>query len=388
MYLTPLQQRLMDEGSDAQRKAMKLVVALGEVYDARRLIPIKSAHMSGVSYKIIGEEGLQFLEEMADGSKVVVKSTVNPCGMDVGRWREMCIPDEFAEKQLRIVRAYQSFGVEPTFSCTPYLVGNRPKFGEHVAWAESSAVIFANSVLGARTNREGGPSALAAALTGLTPEYGMHLSENRRATVVVAVEARLSDFNANVLGLILGEEIGDGIPYFTKMKATEDQLKWLGASMAAAGNISMFHVERGTPEWRKASPQGCPRIRVTESDIRRRSRKQTFEGRADIIGLGSPHLSATEIGKVAAIIRKYKPSVSVWVFTSRKIRDECIDDVRTIEGLGGKVLVDTCLEVCPLEYVSSRVSTPSGKGAVYLPKLSGQVVSLESLERALKRWSS
>src|SRR5436190_17336947 len=162
MRLTREQRRLRDDGTPAQRKAMQILLALSRLSEAERLVPITSAHVSGASYKMIGDPGIEFLEDFAQSARVSVPTTVNPLGTDLAQWQALGIPPEFAEKQARIARAYETMGVRPTFSCTPYLLGVRPAFGDHLAWAESSAVCFANSVLGARTNREGGPAALAA----------------------------------------------------------------------------------------------------------------------------------------------------------------------------------------------------------------------------------
>lgn len=175
MQLTHDQEALARDGTAAERMAMRILLALGRIYEAERLIPITSAHVAGASYKTVGDAGLDFIEEFSTTARVRIRTTVNPIGMDEGAWRALGIPEDFAARQRRIVEAYRRMGVEETWSCIPYLVGNRPGRGEHVAWAESSAVIMANSILGARTNREGGPSALAAAVTGWTPKYGLHL---------------------------------------------------------------------------------------------------------------------------------------------------------------------------------------------------------------------
>src|SRR5205823_5447891 len=161
---------------------MQILLALGGLSEAKRLVPITSAHVSGASYKMIGDPGLEFLEDAARDARVVIPTTVNPLGTDLQQWQDLGIPPEFAAKQERIAAAYERMGVRPTYSCTPYHLGTRPALGEHIAWAESNAVCFANSVLGARTNRESGPSALAAAIVGATPEYGLHLDEGRRPT--------------------------------------------------------------------------------------------------------------------------------------------------------------------------------------------------------------
>ncbi len=213
--LTAEQARLLDgaEGKMVQR-LMRLLVRLGQVFGASRLVPISSAQVSGVSYKSIGDPGLDFLEDVAgQGARVRIRTTLNPAGMDLERWRELGFPEPFAAKQQRIIAAFQQIGIHPTATCTPYLAGNLPQRGDHIAWAESSAVSYANSVLGARTNREGGPGALAAAICGCTPLYGLHLDEGRRATVHVAMEADLgsrADFGA--LGNHVGRLVRDGIP--------------------------------------------------------------------------------------------------------------------------------------------------------------------------------
>src|SRR3989337_3031444 len=175
MHLEADEERMAIEGTPAEQLSMKILTTLGDVYGADRLIPIASAHVSGVSVKTLGEAGLEFLESFAATAKVRVRTTVNPMGIDLDRWRELGVAPEYAAKQERIAAAYRLMGAEPTFSGTPYLVGNRPNRGDHLAWAESSAVVFANAVIGARTNREGGPSALAAAVGGRTPNFRLHV---------------------------------------------------------------------------------------------------------------------------------------------------------------------------------------------------------------------
>ncbi len=388
MRLTPRQKAVRDGGTRAERVAMRLLVALGEINDADRLVPVKSAHVAGASYRMVGDPGLEFIEDFARGAKVAVPTTVNPLGMDLDRWREAGIPEDFAAKQMRIAEAYRSMGVRESFTCTPYLIGNRPRLGDHVAWAESSAACFANSAIGARTNREGGPSALASAVTGLTPNYGLHLDEGRRATAIVDVRAKVQGMGYSLLGLHVGRELGGGIPYFRGLAGTEADLKWLSASIASASDCAMFHVERLTPEWRKARAKGLPRISVSDRDLKGVQKEFTTGADADIIGLGSPQLSAEELRQVADLMTKHRPRIPVWVFTSREAREEAIGSVLRIEVLGGRVLADTCLEVTLLEHVSKTVATPSGKGAVYLPTLCGQKVVMADIEALLRRYEA
>ncbi|MEK6987280.1 MAG: aconitase X catalytic domain-containing protein, partial [Candidatus Thermoplasmatota archaeon] len=379
MHLTRDQERLLNEGTPAQRKAMGILCALGDLYDAEDLIRITSAHVSGASYKLIGDPGLEFIEDFSRDAHVAVPTTINPLGTDLAQWRELGIPPEFAEKQARIARAYEDMGLRPVYSCTPYLLGVRPSLGEHIAWSESNAVAFANSVLGARTNREGGPSALAAAIVGATPNYGLHRDEGRQPTLVLDVRTKVEGLGFSLLGLLAGNEAGDGIPYFRGFAASEADLKWLGAAAASSGTCAMFHLEKVTPEWRSAKTKGLRTVRVTAKDLEAVKGHYTDGKDADLIALGSPQLSVEELKEVAALVERHPPRIPVWVFTSRLVRDACPEAVATLERHGGRVLADTCLEVTLLEHRFTTVATPSGKGAYYLPSQCKQKVILDDI---------
>src|SRR5688572_6905049 len=274
---------------------MQILLAVGKLADAERLIPITGAHVSGASYKMIGDPGLEFLEDFARDARVVVPTTVNPLGTDLRQWQDLGIPSEFAEKQARIATAYERMGVRPTYSCTPYLVGVRPPLGEHVAWAESNAVCFANAVLGARTNRESGPSALAAAIAGATPEYGLHTDEGRQPTVVVTAAVRPRDIDFSLIGLVAGKQVGEGLPFFRGFRGSEADLKWLGAALASSGSCGMFHLDGVTPEARRVHRKGLPTISITRRDLAEARRAFTDGTEADLIALGSPQLSSEEL---------------------------------------------------------------------------------------------
>lgn len=387
MRLTPRQKRLLREGTDAQRRSVQLLVALGELSDAERLVPITCAHVSGASYKLIGDPGLEFLEDFARDARVAVPTTVNPLGTDLRQWRELGVPEAFAAKQARVARAYEAMGVRAVYSCTPYLLGVRPRLGEHVAWSESNAVAFANSVLGARTNREGGPSALAAAVVGATPDCGLHADSGRQPTVVFDVHAKVEGIGFSLLGLLAGKEAGDGVPYFRGLAATEEDLKWLGAAVASSGSVGMFHVERVTPEWRRARTKGLRTVRVDADDLAEVKAHYTDGEEADLIALGSPQLSREELEAIASRVDRMPPRIPVWVFTSRIVRDASPQAVATLERHGGRVLADTCLEVTLLEHRFTTVATPSGKGAYYLPSLCRQKVILDDIDALLRRYA-
>jgi len=277
---------LEGEHGEVLERSLRLLLRLGEIYNADRLIPVGSVQVAGVSYKSIGDPGLEFLEDLAaKGARVRVPTTLNPPGMDLVDWKELGFPEDFAEKQLRIMDAFEKMGIMMTATCTPYLVGNLPRFGEHIAWSESSAVSFANSVIGARTNREGGPSALAAALCGVTPNYGLHLEENRRPNFLVNVNTELktnSDFGA--LGYHVGKIVKDKVPYFQGIKnADVDQLKTLGAAMAASGAVALYHVEGLTPEAKLMDTSGLETIDVGDRELREAYEKLNTGKKQDVV---------------------------------------------------------------------------------------------------------
>ena len=263
-----------DEGPGVKR-AMEIVVALARIYGAADLVPVTHAQIAGVSYKNLGDAGVEFLNRWADeGAKVRVPTTLNPMGMERGKWQQWGISTDFAVPQLSVIDAFAKMGVTPTMSCTPYLFREyTPKRGDVLAWAESSAVAFANSVIGARSNREGGPSAIAAAVTGRTARYGYHLDENRRATHIVEVRCpvkSVADFGA--LSYTVGKAVGNGVPWFADLAAwlpplpsdwhvggpAGDRLKTLGAGLAAYGAVALYHVAgyhaRGARPGRDADP--------------------------------------------------------------------------------------------------------------------------------------
>ncbi len=215
MYLDPEEEKILSgENGETRQKMMELLVALGKVFGAERLVPIRSAQVSGASYKTIGEYGLAWLSSL--DSRAVVPAVLNPIGMPRLRWKEMGIDTVFAERQQAVIAAYERLGVHLECTCTPYYL-HETSFGDHLAWSESSAVSYANSVIGARTNREGGPGALAAALIGKTPCYGLHLEKNRCPQVIIEVQSDKKDWDISrygALGYHVGKLAGNKIPYF------------------------------------------------------------------------------------------------------------------------------------------------------------------------------
>ena len=354
--------------------AMRILAALGRIYGAARLIPVRSAQIAGVSYDNLGEAGLAWLSEMAGGDgHVCVPTTLNPAGMDLENWRTLGIPEDFALKQIQVIAAFTRMGATPICTCTPYLAGNEPAFGESIAWAESSAVCYANSVIGARTNREGGPSALASALTGRTAEYGMHLSENRRPGITVDVQAHPSgtaDFGA--LGKAIGERVEalgrKPIPWITGMNsASIEELKSFCASLATYGGLAMFHMQGITPEADDYPPH-ADRTAVTEEDLQAAKRSLTdAAGDADFVSLGCPHLTLEEVARIAELLRGKRVTKEFWITTSRAVK--AIADrqgyTESIEASGAKFAVDTCCVVAPIRGRFRVLATDSAKACYY-----------------------
>lgn len=379
MNLTKEEQGMFDgEMGEAARQSMEILVALGKIYVAERMIPVSCAQIAGVSYKTIGDAGLEYLKHTsANGAKVRIPSFLNPAGMDREQWKEMRIPENFAKKQIEVLEAYASMGITMTCTCTPYLVGLRPKKGEHIAWSESSAVAFGNSVLGARTNREGGPSALAAAICGVTPEYGLHLEENRVSDFVIEVEADLkttSDYGA--MGNFLGGIVKNRNPAFTGIKnASEDKLKGLGAAMAASGSVALFFAEGATPEFNVAEKP--EKITFTQKELDETKEKLGVKEKPELITIGCPHASLEEIREVAELVKGKTLDCDLWVCTARQTKAVADRAGYTgiIEKAGGRVVADTCMVVCPLEEMGYRVTAcNSGKAAKYLSSLCKQKV--------------
>ncbi len=391
MELNREQQLLLDgEAGEVTSRLMRLLVSLGDIFGAERMVPVGSAQVSGVSYKSIGDPGLEFLEDLArQGVEVRVPTSLNPAGMDLQGWQELGIPEAFAEKQQRIMAAFRGMGITAPPTCTPYLIGSVPQPGEHVAWAESSAVVFVNSVLGARTNREGGPSALAAAVCGCTPCYGLHLNENRRPTVLVDVDVRLaSNADYGALGYCLGRKVRGAIPYITGLEgAGRDNLKSMGAAMAASGAVALYHAAGVTPEAAAVPTAGLELIRVGQGELDELSAGLDAGETPDLVVTGCPHASLEEVAAVAGQVRGRKLKVPVWVCTSRVIKEraEAEGYLAEIEAAGGRIVADTCMVVSPLEEMAYGVtSVDSGKAANYLPGFCKQKVNFRDLREIIE----
>jgi predicted aconitase len=382
MYLSREEEGIYQgEQGETLRRMMEILVALGDIYGAERLVPVRSVQIAGVSYKNIGEAGLEWISDLQ--GRVAVPSILNPAGMDLCRWKEMGIGEEFAKKQQQTVEAYRKLGVAIDCTCTPYQIHDLAGRGDHLAWSESSAVSYANSVIGACTNREGGPSALAAALVGKTALYGYHLDENRLPTYLVEVDANLQGSDFGALGFLVGRTVKDGVPFFRLpgRRPGQDELKALGASMAASGSVALYYVENVTPKppgpWQPEEEISLGRKEIDEVYAK-------YPGRgADAVALGCPHCSAEELKSIASLLQGKKVQKVLWVCTARRIADAHPDLVEAIEESGARVFCDTCMVVSPATEGFGKMMVNSGKALVYLPGLAGIEAGLGSTEECI-----
>ncbi len=383
-----------EAGSGVQR-AMEIVVALGQIYGAADLVPVHSVQVSGVSYKNLGEAGLSFLEEWAgQGARARVPATLNPAGMDMLAWRELGFSEDFARRQEAVIAAYAALGAIPTCTCTPYQVGYVPAPGQHIAWAESSAVSYANSVLGARTNREGGPSALAAAITGRTARYGLHLEGNRQPTAMVWVRCDVqSEADFGALGYLVGRQLRNGVPFFRFAQMGQQpieyrHLKTMGAAMAASGAVALYHVEGGTPEARSGRlPVSDLETLVVDDLAPAYSALNGPSEDVDLVSLGCPHASLAEIEAVASYLDGRQAKAALWITTARAIQKAAEEAglAQQIEGAGGRIVADTCMVVAPVADLGFRtMATNSAKMAFYTPSHSGLSVHFGPMEQCLE----
>jgi len=385
MYLDKEDEKILaGEYGETRRNMMEILVALGKIFDAEKLVEIRSAQVSGASYKTIGKWGLKWISSL--DARVAVPSVLNPIGMPRDRWEEMGISREFAEKQNEVINAYRRLGIKLECTCTPYYLNNID-FGDHIAWAESSAVVYSNSVIGARTNREGGPSALAAAIIGKTPYYGLHIVENRRPSVVVEVESGsgIHSSHYGAIGYLAGKEVGNRIPIFTGIRPNRDQLKALGAAMAASGAVALYHVEGITPEARgvsgifRSDKGSMETIFVEQSAIDELFTDMDVEA----VALGCPHCSPAELEMLATLLNGKTTTKPFYIFAARGVIEANHEVVVKIEISGAKVFADTCMVVSPGMDRFNSIMVNSGKALAYVPNMCGAQARIGTMEECV-----
>lgn len=406
LALTPYEQAMADgEHGPAAAMCMRVITGVARACGAERLVEVDSAHADGCLYH--GLAGLEFTERLVHlGGKVRVRTTLNVGSLDLLHPQLVHADEALARNGRRLMDAHVALGCEPTWSCAPYQTGHRPAAGTHVAWAESNAIAFVNSVLGARTDRYGDFIDIAAAVTGRVPYAGLHRDEARRATVVMdfsTVSSRVleQDVAWPAMGAVLGEVAGTKVAALTGLPgdlgdggATEDRLKALGATAASAGGVALFHVVGVTPEAPDLATVTAPGARVvtvTTQDLQvARDRLSTAsDDRLEAVSLGTPHFSVAEFAALAAELADGTPfseSVEVFVSTSRAVLEEARRQghADVVEAAGGRILTDTCTYVTPVLRTGVRtVMTNSGKWAWYAPGNLGIDTVLGSLSECV-----
>lgn len=382
---------------DGAAMAMRIVAETARLMGADRLIAIESAHIDGALYH--GDSGTLFAERLvAGGATVAVRATLNVGAIDLtGCSRNRLPPHEYA-MAARMMTAYRELGCEPTWTCAPYQAGHRPRAGSQVAWGESNAVAFCNSVLGARTNRYGDFLDIACAIAGRAPDYGLHRTENRYATVVFDVSGLergllQSDIAWPILGNLYGRVIGSAVGVITgvTMNPGEDALKRFAATAASSGSVGLFHVAGITPEAPdlQTALNGVPPQEhiVVTADLIRESQKRlsTAEGakRIDAVAIGSPHLSIDEFTILERLLAGRRVAVPIYACTGRHALSQLEIEGRrqSLESSGVVIVADTCIVVTPVlpEKPGAILMTNSGKFAHYAPANTGYSVIYASL---------
>lgn len=386
-----------DHGA-ATRMAMSILVRMAEISDAKELLDITGAHIDSAVY--IGDAGLEFAERLASlGAKVSVPTTLNVSGLDEHHWQEWAVPSEWARQAHRQMVAYQSMGTIPTWTCAPYQTEMKPSFGQQIAWGESNAIVFANSVLGARTERYPDLFDICCAITGRAPAIGLHLTENRAGNLLLLLndipeQLQLSDDFYPVLGHFIGKTALDRIPVLDGIciVPSEDQLKALGAACASSGAVALFHMIGVTPEapTLESAFQGRqPRETITVTmDMLRQSRRElthTDSEKLDIVVLGSPHFSLAEFKRLAPLVAgKQKHSNVKFLVTSSRAMTQLAKRagfLDQLESFGAQLTVDTCILTTPmLPKEMQYLMTNSAKFAYYAPGLLGRKIAFGSLK--------
>ncbi|MCD6356969.1 MAG: aconitase X catalytic domain-containing protein [Thermoproteales archaeon] len=372
MLLTDEEARLLrGEAGEGVAEAMEVVVRVAEAIGAERLVKISRAHISGISFRNLGEEGIEFIEEMArKGLRFAVPTTVNPAGMDMENWRRMGVNAWEYEAQARVLRALEAMGAEITLSCTPYLY-SPPRYGEHVAWAESNAVLYANSVLGARTNREGGPLALFEAIVGRAPYAGLHTDEGRAPTIAVDLSPvkRLGEEGGyySALGYLVGSVAKTGVPLLLNTPSglsTSCNLKLFLAAVGASSSVGLALIEGISPEFRRV--EGLDTVALEPHQLVEVLEKWG-EVDVDAVVLGCPHLSPQELVELYNRLRGRRLLRRLLLFTSRWAASRATHAVRGLKEVGAEVYVDTCMVVGDLRRMGvESCATDSAKAAYYL----------------------
>ena len=391
--------RAMLEGhrGPAPQLAMSILVRMADVYGASELMDISQAHIDSTIY--LGDATLEFAERLASlGARVAVPTSLNVSGVDECGWKDWSVKAEWAAKAARQMLAYERMGAVPTWTCAPYQTHMRPVFGQQIAWGESNAISFANSVIGARTERYPDLLDICCAITGRVPKIGLHLTEERAGQLLLTLDQvpqalQEDDQFFAVLGHLVGALAGEHTPVIDGIvvRPPEDQLKAFAAAAASSGRVALFHMVGITPEapTLEAAFQGRIPARstpVTVADLRAaRKELTTADGRElDMVILGSPHFSLAEFGRLAPLVtgRKAHARVAFLITSSRLMKEHAQEQghLAPIMDFGARITLDTCILASPmLPPEIKTLMTNSAKYAYYAPSLLNTRVTFGSL---------
>ena len=403
MELTKQEKSVLDGAEGEPRRfAMSVLSKFGEATGADRMIPIASAHLVACSYSSVGEAGIEIYSKLVEqGARVVVPTTLNPASTDFRRWEQHHTPKDYSDRQLILKSLVEKMGAIPIWSCTPHYHINVPRFGQNIAWAESSAVAFVNSVIGARTNRMSAYVDLCAALIGKMPRFGLYLTENRAGEFLIKLDEELDqNFKPQyypALGYLMGQVANERIPVIDGLSdANFDQLKLMCAASASSGSIALFHIVGITPEARSREealqgkePQEVIHVGIKEIKEVIASMRTYAGGKADTVAIGCPHASVDQLKFYAEYLdgKKVNKDTILWICTS-EINENIarkMGYMQVLEEAGALIVADTCINNPPWSnWGFKSLVTDSGKFAYYTPSTVGSQCFFTSTEGCLK----
>lgn len=393
MKLTQEQKDMLDgKYGKGTAYAMKIQVAIGESFDAERMVPITRAHVALSNQ----EADLWFCEKLlSEGAKCRVTPTVNP-GFCLDFLKRDMVAPEYADLMQRTHNAYKAIGAQLTYNCTPYIDTNVPNFKEVIAFSESSATPYANAVWGARTNREGANSALCAAITGYVPEYGLLLDENRKGDILVEVQADVKTaYDYHIIGM-LGKKIGEGIPVFAgfpKETITKEALRNLGAQLNTSGAYGMYHILGVTPEAPDletafGGKEPKRKVVLTNEDKEAILKEISEEGnrKIDFAMFGCPHFTLEEVKYIASKVEGKTLKKEMWILVSSHVKEMAVrmglDEI--ISNAGGFIVPDTCPDQPCWRHLEGKIGITESPKCAYYPQRRGIHFVIRDLDTCIE----
>lgn len=392
MELTQHEQDMLDGKLGAgTAMAMKIQVAIGESFHAKRMVRITRAHVALSNQ----EADLWFAEKLLNaGAHCIVPPTVNP-GFNLAFFKAAGkVTEEYANLMQRTHDTYKALGAILSYNCTPYIQTNVPFFGEVIAFSESSATPYVNSVWGARSNREAAQSALCAAITGVVPEYGLLLDENRYGDILVEVKATVkSDFDYQLIGY-MGKKIGSGIPVFTGLPTpiSAEAFMNLGAQLNTSGAYGMYHIVGVTPEAKTleqafGGKEPKRKVVITDQDLKDILEQISEPGhqKIDFAMFGCPHFTLNQVAIIAEKIKNKKLATEMWILTSSHTKEmaERMGHADTIRAAGGEIVTDTCPDQPCWHYLKGKIGITDSPKCAYYPKRRGLSFVIRDLETCI-----